>query len=64
MAAWAHVTVRCPACGQPFKLAARVRHRATARGLELSVGRPDTSPITTHVTKAHTRASASTATNT
>ncbi|MET9140559.1 hypothetical protein [Streptomyces parvulus] len=58
MAAWAHVTVRCPACGQPFKLAARVQHRATARGLELHVGRPDTSPITSHAARAHTRASA------
>ncbi len=54
MAVWAYTTVRCPACAQPFRVACRIRHRITGRGIELRAGRPDISAVTTHVAKAHT----------
>lgn len=64
MAAWAHLTVRCPVCEQPFRLAYRIRHRQTNRGIELGISRPDTSAITTHIAKAHSVATTSSANDT
>lgn len=64
MPARAHVTVRCPVCEQPFRLACRIRDRHTNSGIEVRVGRPDTSAITAHIAKAHSVASASSANDT